>query len=184
MRQRHNFVWLAALAILILVAWTVRGDIDESTSVVVLPHLNAHLTEPRRLAVIDDKELSSKSADSNPREARPLDRDPIAEASIDPFKVVSFAPKPVKTVAVTLPPSPPPPKPVAPSFPYKYFGRIVDIDGHVQTYLSSGDTLVAVHEQDVLGQVYRIDTIGRTQIDVTYLPLGEKMMLATPSASH
>jgi hypothetical protein len=108
----------------------------------------------------------------------------LIEATVDPFKAVSFVPPPPKPVLAAPPPAPTSPKPVAPAFPYKYFGRVVGTDGKAQTYLSRGDALVAVRERDVLDQMYRIDTITETQIGVTYLPLDEKLTLATPSASR
>lgn len=174
MPQRRNLVWMAALLTLILVAWTAWRDAGNAVSEASTPRRQALPAAPPTLAVAAPAEAAGAgSAAENPA----LDRDPIIEASTDPFKAVSFLPPPPKAVAVVPPPVPPAPKPVAPAFPYKYFGRIVGIvgiDGKTQTYLSRGDALVAVRERDVLDQVYRIDTIGATQIGVTYLPLDEK----------
>jgi hypothetical protein len=112
-----------------------------------------------------------------------LTRDPLTDTATDPFGVVSFLP-PQPKVVVLPPPPPPPEKPTAPPFPYRYFGRIVDLNGNAVTYLTRNDELIPIRVQDVLDSVYRIDSISATQIVATYLPLDEKVALSTESAAH
>ncbi|MCU6498281.1 hypothetical protein LPN04_10800 [Rugamonas sp. A1-17] len=110
-------------------------------------------------------------------------REPLAEAAADPFKVVSFLPppKPVEAVAVA---APPPPPPVAPPFPYRYLGRMLSVDGKLLTYLARGDAIVPVQPQQVLDHDYRIDTLNDTELVITYLPLDERVRIPLRSAEN
>jgi hypothetical protein len=112
------------------------------------------------------------------------ERDPLLEAATDPFKVVSFV-APVQAAAVAPPPAPVvQPKPVAPQFPYQYFGRMVDVDGKTLTFLSRDGALVPIKVGTVLDQAYRIDTMTDKQISLTYLPLNEQISIFTQSAAE
>ena len=183
MPQRLSFIGLAALLTAALVAWTAWSDAGDPVSEAGAPPRQRAPARPRTTALAVNVDASGAGDDDRVAGQRPLDRDPVIGAAGDPFKVVSFLPPPPKPAAPP-PPAPLAPRPAAPAFPYKYFGRMVGIDGKARTYLSRGEALVVVRERDVLDQMYRIDTIADTQIGVTYLPLDEKLTLATPSASH
>lgn len=113
------------------------------------------------------------------RAGRLAERDPLVESATDLFRAVSFLPPPPKSLPA--PPPPPPPKPSAPSFPYAYFGRMVDINGKTVTYLTRGDALIPIQAQQLLDNTYRIDAVTETQIVVTYVPLEEKIVIAVQS---
>jgi hypothetical protein len=107
-----------------------------------------------------------------------IDRDPLVGSNSDPFKVVNFTP----AIIVVAPQPPPPPKPSAPTFPYRYFGSMVDIDGKKLIYLQKDGTYYVIFEQQILDGVYRIDAISAAQISITYLPLEEKNIITIRTA--
>jgi len=114
------------------------------------------------------------------------ERDPLLEAATDPFKVVSFV-APVQAQAAPVAPPPAPvvqPKPVAPQFPYQYFGRMVDVDGQKLTFLSRDGVLVPIKVGTVLDEMYRVDAVAEKQISLTYLPLNEQISIFTQSAAE
>lgn len=114
------------------------------------------------------------------------ERDPLLEAATDPFKVVSFvAPVQAQSAPVAPPPAPVvQPKPVAPQFPYQYFGRMVDVDGQKLTFLSRDGVLVPIKVGTVLDEMYRVDAVAEKQISLTYLPLNEQISIFTQSAAE
>ncbi|HYD82128.1 MAG TPA: hypothetical protein VEC06_20170 [Paucimonas sp.] len=168
---------LALAATVALVAWNAwDGGAGASDSAAVVE------PEPRRPAPGATPGAGLHAAPGRSVRAgmdEELAKEPLVESDVDPFKVVSFLPPPPKVAA----PPPPPPKPTAPPFPYRYFGRMVGVDGKLVTYLTRNDELIPIREQDVLDNAYRIDSIGDTQIVVTYLPLEEKAIVpAQPAA--
>lgn len=113
-----------------------------------------------------------------------LSPDPLMPPQVDPFRSISFLPPPPKVIAPVIVAPPPPPKPVAPTFPYAYFGRMMDINKKNVTYLSRDDALIPIRQGEVLDNAFRIDEIGATQIVVTYLPLDEKISIAIRAANE
>ncbi len=119
-----------------------------------------------------------------------LERDPLLIAHSDPFKAVNFVPPVLPTLATTSPPVPiAPPAPRAPTFPYRYFGSMVDIDGKKIIYLQKGDAhadsaISAITEQQILDGVYRVDSIAATQIVISYIPLEQKNIVAIQTAEN
>jgi hypothetical protein len=93
------------------------------------------------------------------------------------FRVVSFLPPPPEPVIVRPVEAP---KPVAPTFPYRFFGRVNDgTDDTV--YLARADKLVPVVPAQIVDETYRIDSITATEVRITYLPLKEQTILTLPS---
>ncbi len=117
-----------------------------------------------------------------PRDANDISRDRIADADRDPFRVISFLPPPPK-LAVTAPPPLEPPKPVAPPFPYRYFGRMVNIDGKVLTYLRRDNVIIPIVIGEVFDNAYRVDSITDQQIVVRYVPLDITTSIAARSVT-
>jgi hypothetical protein len=75
----------------------------------------------------------------------------------------------------------PPPVANAPPLPFTYQGRFQDEAGKTVVYLSKDDQAYSVSEGDVIDNLYRVGTIGATQITVTYLPLDIQQILSTES---
>jgi hypothetical protein len=127
---------------------------------------------------------SGPAPNDQPAAAKSDERDPLLEAATDPFKVVSFV-APVQAMPVAPPPAPVvQPKPVAPQFPYQYFGRMVDVNGQALTFLSRDGVLVPIKVGTVLDDVYRIDAMAGKQISLTYLPLNEQISISVQSAAE
>lgn len=116
----------------------------------------------------------------------PFDRDPIIESITDPFKVVSFLPAaPVVAVAPLPPPVPVQvvvTAPVAPPFPYRYFGHMSDTSGKVVTYLTRDNAIISIQAGGILDNVYRVDSVTDGRAVFTYLPLNEKFEIGASSA--
>jgi hypothetical protein len=117
-----------------------------------------------------------------------LKRDPLVDSAVDPFTPISFLPPPpaptpvdrsVATVVV-----PPPPAPVAPPFPFRYLGRMTGIDGTTGVYIASDQELLQVRAGQLVAGGFRVDAIDDKQIALTYVPLDEHLIVATPTAAH
>ncbi|CAM3143411.1 hypothetical protein [Janthinobacterium lividum] len=164
-------LWLAALLTAVLCGWTAWREQESLTlsTQEAVPGRQAGTTVPTAL-VISPSEPGSL-----------LERDPMVESKTDLFRYISFQ-LPVPK-ALAPPPSLPPPKPSAPTFPYQYFGRMVDVDGRTVTYLTRGDTLIPIHARQLLDNTYRIDAVTETQIVVTYVPLEEKIVIAVQTGN-
>jgi len=175
MKMNRRYALTVALIVTItLVGWTAFHDNEDDINLVA------------RKSTSETFATKAKSAEIAGRNALPtnqlsLNRDPLMEASADPFAAVNFVPPPPVFVA---PPPPPPPKPTAPPFPYHYFGRMMNIDGINTTYLQRGETLVAIQDKQILENTYRIEAIEETQIVFTYLPLEEKAILTIQTAEN
>jgi hypothetical protein len=112
-----------------------------------------------------------------------LHRRPWTAASADPFRSVSFVPPPPPPVAVQTPAPAVAEKPVAPPFPYQFFGRMIGVDGKTLTFLMRDGNLVPVRQGDIIDGNYRIDAASDSQLQVTYLPLNEQSTLTLQSAA-
>ncbi|AXA91105.1 hypothetical protein DPH57_07995 [Massilia sp. YMA4] len=96
-------------------------------------------------------------------------------SAVDPFKPVSFeAPVAAPIAAVPLPVEP---APIAPVFPYRFFGRMTGPDGKQLTYLARGENLLVVSPGGALEGDYRIETMSDNEIIVVYSPLNEKTVI-------
>jgi len=164
-----------AAALILTIAMSARLALhDRSTVQIVLPaEKNDAAAKTGRQALVRQQAGSPNSM-----------RDPLLEARSDPFKGVNFAaPVQAAAVAPALVPAVEP-KPVAPQFPYRYFGRMVDVHGQTLTFLSKEGSLVPIRTGSVLDEVYRIDTMTDKQISLTYLPLNEQISISMQSAAE
>ena len=84
------------------------------------------------------------------------------------FATQSWVPPPPVVVKPLHPPPPPPP--VAPPLRLTYVGKKLE-DGVWEVYLTRGETSYVVRNSSVIDQVYRVDGITPTVLNLTYLPL-------------
>ncbi|WP_289912847.1 hypothetical protein [Janthinobacterium sp. SUN100] len=169
--SRRQGLWLAALLTVALCGWTAWREQDSQP-------WSTEDAIPRRHA---DTTVSPEQVIGTSEAGGLLDRDPLVGSETDLFRSISFqssAPR-----ALAPPPPPPPQKPSAPTFPYQYFGRMVDVDGRTITYLARGDTLIPIHARQLLDNTFRIDAVTETQIVVTYVPLEEKIVIAVQTGN-
>jgi hypothetical protein len=116
-----------------------------------------------RLDRLDARELALADRDAEAPE-------PEAKAAL--FDSVSWQPP-----EPPAPPPPPPPKPVAPPFPYPYIGGL--LDGGVRTaFFTKGERVLAVKNGDIVDGVYRVEQLTDNQMQMTYLPLTQSVVLA------
>jgi hypothetical protein len=83
--------------------------------------------------------------------------------------------------AAKAPPPPPPPKPVAPPFPYAYMGGLTDDAGRMG-FFTKGERVLAVKAGDTVDAVFRVDQMTENQMQLTYLPLNQTLVVALGGA--
>jgi len=71
-----------------------------------------------------------------------------------------------------------PPKPVAPPLPFAFMGQYFESGEKPVYYLVRGDKVYDVHVGDTLDNTYRVESGDADKLTFTYLPLGERQMLA------
>ena len=74
-----------------------------------------------------------------------------------------------------------PPAPTAPPMPYRYAGKLVQ-GGQQSVLLAKGDMLFPVNEGETLDGAYRVESIGETQVTLTYLPLAHEERVPVDSS--
>ncbi len=74
-----------------------------------------------------------------------------------------------------------PPAPIAPPMPYRYAGKLVQ-GGQQSVLLAKGDMLFPVKEGETLNGAYRVESIGETQVTLTYLPLAHEERIPVDSS--
>jgi hypothetical protein len=77
--------------------------------------------------------------------------------------------------------APAPVVPQAPPMPYRFAGRLVQ-DGTTQIFLSRDHTPIAIQEDQILDDTYRVESIGEDRVTLVYLPLGQKETIPLRSA--
>jgi hypothetical protein len=82
------------------------------------------------------------------------------------------APMPVIAPTVALPP----PAPIAPALPFKLLGRKLE-QGGWEIYLSQGDRIYVLHQDDMIDDVYKVLSIHPPLMTFLYLPLNEQQTL-------
>ena len=78
-------------------------------------------------------------------------------------------------------PPPPPPKPVAPPFPYAYMGGLTDDVGRM-AFFTKGERVLTVKAGDTVDAVFRVDQMTENQMQLTYLPLNQTLVVALGGA--
>ena len=68
------------------------------------------------------------------------------------------------------------PRPVPP-FPYTYMGGMLD-DGVRTGFFTRGERLLRLRAGDVVDGAFRVDSLGGSEMTLTYLPLGEPLRVA------
>ena len=97
----------------------------------------------------------------------PSTRAPQPKANL--FDSVSWRPP-----TPPAPPRQPPPKPTAPPFPYTYVGGL--LDNNVRTaFFEKSERVVALKAGDTVDGVYRVDQMTDKQMQLTYLPLEQRL---------
>jgi hypothetical protein len=65
--------------------------------------------------------------------------------------------------------------------PYRYAGKLVQ-GGRQSVLLAKGDMVFPINEGETLDGAYRVESIGETQITLTYLPLAREERIAVDSS--
>lgn len=151
-RMISLFVLLAISAGLAISAQHSRPDTSKVVVAVRPPPENAKSMTPRLHAI--------------------LSRQATRQAT-DAFATRDWTPPPPPA-----PPAAPPPPPSAPTLPFAYRGKQL-VDGEWSVFLSSerfGDLIVKAG--DVIENIYQVETVSPTVVQLTYLPLHQTQQLA------
>ena len=183
--RSHKRLWLLIAAALITatgVSLARRDALQADAVVEAAPH--------RERAT--QKKLPAPLADMSAPTAQDLQRIKmrVPDKLPDVFVVKHWAPptpppqlaalisvKPLPTVT-PIPTPVVPPVPVAPEFSYTYFGRVQERDGMPMVFLLKNDRIYEAAPGVVLDGSYRVDSIERGQMIVTYLPLNKQHTIA------
>lgn len=123
---------------------------------------------------------------TTPAAAGRPNREPIGEATLDPFgSTPQRSSAPVKKPAAQPTAQPaaqpaPPPAPSTPPFPYRVFGRLKDPAGQRVVYLIKDGRLVAVTSNMELDGGYHVESVSESQVVVKHPLLGEPVALRLP----
>jgi hypothetical protein len=74
-----------------------------------------------------------------------------------------------------------PPAPAAPPMPYRYAGKLVQ-GGRQSVLLAKGDRVFPINEAETLDDSYRVESIGETEVTLTYLPLAREERIPVNSS--
>lgn len=130
--------------------------------------VSAAVERPRTAAVAPAQDVPAV-ASLRPREG-------WTAAAADAFSPSS---RPAPPAPRTLPAAPAePPKAVAPAVPFTVLGRKFEA-GAWEVYLGSGEQIFIAKAGTKLGENYRVEAIGPSEIRLTYLPLNERQTLQT-----
>lgn len=101
------------------------------------------------------------------------ERRPLAAEGAEFAAPLSFRPPPPAPVAA--------PRPQAPQLPFRFVG-VIDDEGTRSVLLMEGNRLHVVQSGEQIDGRYRVERIGDTAIEFTYLPLLQRQTLPTASS--
>jgi hypothetical protein len=55
-------------------------------------------------------------------------------------------------------------------------------DGHVSVFLANGDSVITAKQGDTIQGVYRVESVGESEIALIYMPLQQRQTLAVVSS--
>jgi hypothetical protein len=143
------------------------------------------------LAIDDDGTKADTDAVIQPRDRRSVSAAP-AKTTARPLTVTEPAIRlgpvrsnlfPAQTWYFPPPPPPPPPyvpppPPQAPTLPFSYMGRWQEA-GQTTYFLMRGSMPLSVRTGQVVGGVWRLETVEGSTLNFTYLPLNQTRSLRT-----
>jgi hypothetical protein len=161
----------AAIVALALVAGVVTGrePARPETLPVAAKEPATSLATP-----IDEIDLKRLSRLRSEREVPDLFAPPVTRTAAPAAPV---APAPIAVVEAPQPP----PAPTAPPLPFSYLGRMTRGED-VVVYLLRGQDLLVAQAGSVLDDQYRVDGISDSAVQIQFVPLGIKQLLAIPAA--
>lgn len=130
------------------------------------------------------REDNASAANSAIADGLSLQRSAWVETNANPFRATSFLPPLAVTPVSAQAPKVEESKPSAPSFPYEFLGRMIDVNGNALTFLMRNGDLIPVKVGEVLDGIYRIDAVDAQQIRITFLPSNEQSTLIAKTAEH
>jgi hypothetical protein len=145
-------------------------------------------TVPRAVSPPDRRVVTAVEA--APRaELRLAQRTPVVAASLadgsitNVFAATSWQPTvaPLPAPSARPPSEPVAPPPAAPPMPFRFIGRYGDADSQI-VMLVKDDRLYLVAVGETIDDVYRVDRVSGTMVELTYLPLNLKQSLSTGGA--
>jgi hypothetical protein len=122
--------------------------------------------------------LTTAAAAQETMPVRPM----LEPAGRDPFAPPAPpAPPPIAAASKATPPSPPP-APQAPPLNLAFAGTMVDPDGKRIVFAAIGAETVTLTAGLVLPNGYQVQSIGGTQVELVFPPLGTRATMNIPAA--
>jgi hypothetical protein len=172
----------ALSATLVAVVAVVLIDAREDKPAVRAAPGAAAATATASKATTEPKAAPQPKGTPEPQPEQPAyklpERSGLNEPTSPLFSSRSWEPPPPKVVA---PPRAVPPAPTAPPMPFRFVGRMLQ-DGQLFVFLAKGDTVMTVKQGDTIDGVYRVESVGETEVALTYLPLRQKQTIAVVSS--
>jgi len=110
------------------------------------------------------------------------DPDPFAPRGWQPLLPSPQPSEPPKQVVAVMPVQPTAPS-GPPPLPFRFVGSLTDGADRV-VYLGRGQQALAAHVGDVLDNSYKVVSIGSSQMEIEYLPTGQKQDLVFPTRDN
>ncbi len=67
--------------------------------------------------------------------------------------------------------------PKAPPVPYRFVGKLEAKNAAPRAFLAKGEALLIVSAGDLLDNLYKVESLGQTEVVLTYLPLNQRQSI-------
>lgn len=175
MKARH----ILMVAGLCVAAWLAFFGDKSPTSSIAEPV--AHVVAVGKDAPVIERTTQNVSSDSNKAKRTPeilalQDRATLFGGAHNSSGKRLFGSQNWMPPALPPPKPAPPPPPMAPPLPFTYIGKKFE-GSKWEVYFTHGDQIHIVHENAIVEDIYRIDSIKPPTMTITYLPLQQVQTL-------
>jgi len=169
---RSLAIWIALAATAVATVFAPPSSQDVVASADAMrkagytPQVESGRADPDRVLELEPRDLSDAPSDS-------------FSSTLWPAPRVASVRKPSATPP---PPAGPAAAPTAPPLPFRVMGRYV-ANGESTVFMQYNERTVAATEGMVIDDRYRVEKISGTAIELMYVPLNERQVLALSSAN-
>lgn len=176
--RSHPRLWLAGAIPVVVLLWLLTRLADEPEPPRSLPAEAIVARAPPAGGTVNPAESPEKAASApSTAEAAAVDSGPV-----DIFAARSWEPEQPPADEASAEPAEPP-EPEAPPLPFRYLGRIDEPGQPTVFFLSHGDSVLVVHEGDLIKGDYRVGKLKGRQLEFLYRPMKIQQFLEVGSPS-
>lgn len=173
--NRRNLILGGALLLTLWATYWVsqQENTDEASDLAVPTHRETRAGAERVALANQAKGVENSAGLSDSTSWASYQRSSEQIKPSDLFKPHSWyvPPPPPKVKPVVVAP-PPPPKPVAPPAPFAYMGKLENVPGGTQYFLSSNNRVYTVQKGQSIDASWRLDGEDENALRLTHLPTG------------